>query len=130
MILRRPYTILHVTTQRARSDSAQPFFVIDEAEVFLDLDVTDVMPVADLRRVELVKQRREFALARNFFVAASAFDSEPDLFRRSMLNYRFAASRLATASTFRRTYSRENISPVFASAMSGSVTGLIGMWPR
>src|SRR4029077_16987537 len=91
MILRGPYTILHVTAQRARSDRAQPFFVIDEAEVFLDLDVTDVMPVADLRRVELVQHLREFALARNFFVAAAAFDAEPDLIRRSMLDYWFEA---------------------------------------
>ena len=91
MILRRPNAILHVTAQRARTDRAQPFRVIDEAEVFLDLDVPDVVPVTDLRRVEFIEQRRDFALARNLFVAAPAFDPEPDIFRGGMFDDRLEA---------------------------------------
>src|SRR5437588_12811527 len=51
MILRRPNAILDVTTQRARTDLAQPFGVIEKRQVLLDLDVTEVMPVTNLRRV-------------------------------------------------------------------------------
>ena len=84
MILRRPNAILHVAAERARSDRAQPFLVIEEAEVLLDLDVPDVVPVAELRRVQFVQQRGQFALARDLFVAAPAFDAEPDVFLRGI----------------------------------------------
>ena len=91
MILRRPDAILHMTAKRARPDRAQPFLVIDEAEVFLDLDVPHVVPVADLRRVQFVEQRRQFALARDFFVTAPAFDAEPDVFRGGVFHDRLQA---------------------------------------
>ena len=35
-----------MTAKSARPDQAQPFLVIEEAEIFLDLDVSEVMPVA------------------------------------------------------------------------------------
>ena len=35
MILGRPNAILHVTTERARTDRAQPFGMIEECEVLL-----------------------------------------------------------------------------------------------
>src|SRR5438270_3078610 len=51
MILRRPNAILHVTAKRARTDLAQPLGMIEKRDVLLDLDVTEVVPVADLRRI-------------------------------------------------------------------------------
>src|SRR5437588_12299673 len=51
MILRRPNAILDVTTERARTDLAQPFSVIEKRQVLLDLDVSEIMPITYLRRV-------------------------------------------------------------------------------
>ena len=48
MILRRPDAILHMTSKRARTDHAQPFFMIEEAEVLLDLNVTEIVPVTGM----------------------------------------------------------------------------------
>jgi len=60
--------------------------MVDKAEVFLDLKMAEVVPVADVRRVNLVEERGNFALARNFFIGTAAFDSEPDIFRRGVLD--------------------------------------------
>jgi hypothetical protein len=80
VILRRPDAVLHMATKGARPNRAQPFFVIHEAKVFFDLKMTEVMPVTDLRRVQLIKKRGKLALARDFFVTAPAFDSESNVF--------------------------------------------------
>jgi hypothetical protein len=49
MILGRPNAILDVTAERARTDLTKPFRMIEKGEVFFDLDVTEVVPVTDLR---------------------------------------------------------------------------------
>src|SRR5256885_2010033 len=81
MILRRPNAILHVTTKSARPDLSKPFRVIEKGKVLFNLNVTEVVPVTDLRRVQFVEQRRQLALAWDFFVTAATFDSEFYFFR-------------------------------------------------
>ena len=53
MILSRPDAILHVTAKGAWSNRAQPFFVIKERQVLLDLNMSKVMPVTDQWRIKL-----------------------------------------------------------------------------
>ena len=53
MIFRRPNAVLHVTAKRARTDQAQPFRVINEPQILLDLSVTEIMPVTELRAAHL-----------------------------------------------------------------------------
>ena len=91
MILPRPDAILKMTTKRARTDLPEPFGVIEEAQVFLDLDVTEVVPVTELRRIQFVEQRRQLALVRNFFITAAAFDPEPDFLVRRIFGDAFQA---------------------------------------
>ena len=80
MILRRPFAILHVAADRAWSNGAEPFGVIEEAEIFFDLNVPKVVPVPELGRIHLVEKPRQFALAWDLFISASPFDAEPDVF--------------------------------------------------
>src|SRR6516165_12627014 len=60
--------------------------MINEPQVLLDLGVAKVVPVADLPRIQFVQQTRQLAFAWNFFVAAPAFQSDPDVFRSRVLN--------------------------------------------
>ena len=60
--------------------------VIDEAKILFDLDVAEVVPVTDLRRIQFIEQGRQFAFARDFFVTAPAFDSEADLLDSGVCN--------------------------------------------
>jgi hypothetical protein len=55
MVMGRPNAILYVTANRPRTNLPQPFFMIDERKIFLDLKMTEVVPVTDLRRVELIQ---------------------------------------------------------------------------
>ena len=73
-----------MAADRARADLAEPFRVIHKPEVFLDLDVPHVVPVTELRRIQLVEQRGQLAFARDFFVAAATFHPEPDIFFRGI----------------------------------------------
>src|SRR5437588_569204 len=91
MILRRPDAILDVTTKSPRSDLAEPFGMVEKGEVLLDLNVTEVVPVTDLGRIELVQQRRQLALARNLLITTAAFDSEFYFFCRGVLDDSFQA---------------------------------------
>src|SRR3979490_2688250 len=100
MILRRPFAILHVATDRARPDGAKPFGVIEEAEIFFDLDVAHIVPVSELRRVHFIEERRQLPFAWDFFVAAPAFHAEPDIFLRGVLGH--TPERLLHALEIRR----------------------------
>ena len=48
MILGWPSQILHVATEGAGGDGAQPIRMIEKAEIFFNLNVTHIMPVADV----------------------------------------------------------------------------------
>ena len=76
MILRGPFAILHVDAQGARANRAQPFCMIEKGKILFDLDVTEVVPVAGVRRIQLIEQDRQFSFARNFFVTTPAFQSQ------------------------------------------------------
>ena len=60
--------------------------MIEKRKVLFDLYVTEVVPVADLSRVDLVKKRGKFALRWNFLVFASALDSQTDILRSRVIN--------------------------------------------
>src|SRR5256885_17271359 len=51
MILGRPDAILHVTAERPWTDLAKPLRMIEEGEVLFDLNVSEIVPVTDLRRI-------------------------------------------------------------------------------
>ena len=55
MILRRPYAVLHMAAKCTAADLPQPFLVIEEAEVLFDLNVTEVVPVTNMRRIQFVE---------------------------------------------------------------------------
>ncbi len=86
MISRRPDAVLHVTAERARANRAQPLGMIEKRQVFFDLSVTEVVPVAELRRSHLIKQRRQFTLSWDFFITAPAFEAHFDIFRSSVID--------------------------------------------
>src|SRR5690349_14109783 len=89
MVLRRPNAILNVTTESSGTDLAQPISVIEKREIFFDLNVSEVVPVTNLGRVEFIQQRGKLPFARNFFVTAAAFDSEFYFFARRVLDHAF-----------------------------------------
>ena len=64
----------------AAADFLQPFRVIEKLEILLNLNVTHVVPVTDMRRIQFIEDRGQFAFAWNFFVAAASFHAEPDVF--------------------------------------------------
>ena len=80
MILGRPNAVLQVTTERARTDRAQPFGVIEESEIFFDLNMPKVVPVPEPGRIHLLEKHREFALAWDLFISAPPFDAKSDVF--------------------------------------------------
>ena len=72
MILRGPDAILQVAAKSARADFLQPLRVIEKPEIFFDLNVPHVVPVTDVRRIQFVEQRRQFAFAGNFFITTAS----------------------------------------------------------
>src|SRR5438067_13531615 len=86
MVLRRPDAILDMTAKGAWTDLTKPLGMIEKGEVLFDLNVTEIVPVTDLRRVQFVEQHRQFAFARNFFVTAAAFDPQFYFFRYGVIN--------------------------------------------
>src|SRR5437588_6168125 len=96
--------------------------MVEKGEVFLDLNVTEVMPITHLWRIELVQQRWQFTFAWNFFITTAAFDSEFHFFRRRVSMIRFrpsftssrcpadASSRFSTARILFRTFFAGNSS--------------------
>src|SRR5438270_12353945 len=71
MILSWPVHILHVTANRARSDRSKPFDMIQKPKIFLNLDMTHVVPVTDVGRGDFIEQLRDFALRWNFFISTT-----------------------------------------------------------
>src|SRR5439155_25664234 len=55
MVLHRPDAILDMTAKGARTDLTKPFRMIEKGEVLFDLNVTEIVPITDLRRVEFVE---------------------------------------------------------------------------
>ena len=49
MVLGRPNAILDMAPKSTRSDLPQPLGVVDKRQILLDLDVTEVVPVTELR---------------------------------------------------------------------------------
>ncbi len=86
MVLRRPDAILDMTAKGTRTDLTKPLRMIKKGEVLFDLNVTEIVPVTDLRRIEFVEQRWQFAFVRNFLVTAAAFDPKLYFFRCGVLN--------------------------------------------
>ena len=84
--MRRPDAVLHVAAERAGTDRPQPLGMIEKCKVFFDLDVPEIMPVTDLRRIHFIEQRREFTLGWDFFISSPALDSQPDVLQSGTLN--------------------------------------------
>jgi len=55
MVLSWPRHILHMTANRTGSDRSKPFDMVKEAKIFLDLDMTHIVPVTDVRRADFIK---------------------------------------------------------------------------
>ena len=49
MVLGRPNAILDMATKSTRSDLPQPLGVVDKRQILFDLNVTEVVPVTELR---------------------------------------------------------------------------------
>src|ERR1051326_4357814 len=80
MILGRPDAILNMTAKGARTDLPQPFSVIEKLKIRLDLDMTKVVPISDLRRLQFLEEGGYLSFRRNLLVAAPSFDAELYLF--------------------------------------------------
>ncbi len=50
--------IMQVTPEKPVTDGFEPFVMVQEAEVVLDLEVPEIVPVADVRGVDLVNASR------------------------------------------------------------------------
>jgi len=55
MILSWPLHVLHVTADRTGSYRSKPFDMIEKSKIFLNLDMTHIMPVADVGSAEFIK---------------------------------------------------------------------------
>ena len=117
--------------------------MIEKIQIFLNLDMSHVVPIADVRRGDFIEQLRDFAFRRNLFVAATPLDSETGIFspppvQRSAGAFlhpgemrRCRHSRaFALASIFSNIYLRESNPPFCASAINSSVIGFIGVEPQ
>ena len=91
MILSWPVHILHVTANRARSDRSKPFDMIQKPKIFLNLDMTHVVPVTDVGGGDFIEQLRDFALRWNFFISTTPFNPKPNIFLRSVFDNRLEA---------------------------------------
>ena len=80
VVVTRPCGIMKVATDEPRGDGFHPFYVIKKPEVMFDLNMTEVMPVADMGKVKFVEDVDHFVLAGNFFKAMPTFDAEVDIF--------------------------------------------------
>src|SRR4029450_4227472 len=85
-ISRRPDTVLHMAAKRTRTDRAQPFGVINEPQVFLDLRVPEIMPVTQVRGIHLLKELCQCALSWNLFIITPGFQTNPNIPRSGILD--------------------------------------------
>src|SRR5207244_8261681 len=74
------------TAKGAGTELTKRLGMIEKGEVLFDLNVAEIVPVTDLRRVQFVEQHRQFAFARDFFVTAAAFDPQFYFFRYGVIN--------------------------------------------
>src|SRR5438046_1074034 len=54
--------------------------MMDKSEVFLDLGVTGVMPIAEDRVIEFLEKKMEVAIKREFLKRLPVFHSKPNVF--------------------------------------------------
>lgn len=67
-----PFDIVDVTANDVRGDLLEPIDVIEQADVVLELDVAEVVPIANPRVVfEVVLEVKHLALAGDVFVAGA-----------------------------------------------------------
>lgn len=78
VVLVRPDDIVEVAAEKPGSHLEEPFFVIEQAEIGLELNVTEVVPVADPWSVEVCEELDHFAFRGYLFVVAAAFDGDGD----------------------------------------------------
>ena len=142
MILGWPSQILHVATEGAGGDGAQPIRMIEKAEIFFNLNVTHIMPVADVWGRDFFEQPGHFALRWNLFVAAASFDAETDISGGGvgcdrLQTFLDPAQRHSSmffppshGSDFFANVRRENNSPFSAKAINSSVIAFIATDPR
>ena len=91
MVLSRPVHILHVTANRARGDPPKPFGMIEKSKIFLNLNMSHVVPITDVRRGDFIEQWWDLPFRRNLFVATAPLDPETNIFLRRPFNDRLEA---------------------------------------
>ena len=79
MVAGRPLDIVHMAAHEMRGDAFQPLVVIEQAEVVFELDVAEIMPVADPRVVgEVVLQSRHLAFGGHVLKVRARLNGQPD----------------------------------------------------
>src|SRR5437868_2186848 len=91
MVLSRPVHILHVTANRARGDRPKPFGMIEKSKIFLNLDMSHVVPITDVRRRDFVEQWWYLPFRRDLFITTSPLDPEANILFRRPFNDRLEA---------------------------------------
>ena len=86
MVGRRPLGVMEMAPEQPVPDGFEPFVMVQKPEVVLDLDVPEIVPVTDVRRVDLVEQRRVFPLGGKFLVGKPALAAEIDVFPAGVLD--------------------------------------------
>src|SRR5438105_605896 len=89
MILGWPFHIVDMTTEGSTGDHAQPIRMVEKPEIFFNLNMTHIVPVADMWRGDLFEQSKHFALRRNLLITAASFDAEPNISCSSMRDDRW-----------------------------------------
>src|SRR6185312_15644674 len=91
VILSRPVHVLHMAADRTRRDRPKPFGMIDKSKIFLNLDMSHVVPITDVRRGDFIEQWWNLPLRRDLFITTSPLDSKTYIFLRGPFNDRLEA---------------------------------------
>jgi hypothetical protein len=75
-----PFDIMEVAADEAGLHASEPIAMVEEVEVGLELDVTEVVPIADVGGFDFVHELGEFTFGGDIFEAAATFDAQVDFF--------------------------------------------------
>lgn len=85
VVVEGPLHVVDMAADGTGAEGVEPMGVVEEAEVFLDLGMPDVVPVEDIGSVEALEEIGEFALGGDGLVVLAILDAEADAFFRGVV---------------------------------------------
>jgi hypothetical protein len=76
VILSRPGDVVEMAAEEPGGDFPDPFHMVNEPEVVLDLDVPEIVPIAHCRRCKFLQQTFKLSRGRDFFVGMASLQSQ------------------------------------------------------